>query len=151
MQTTYSLNLFRRAQKGLGIEIHRHRPLHNINRNTGVNSSSHGQYLPHHDILSISFFFQRESTQEVLVTFTYSNIENSIQLAMDNSTLASDQDLNPRCTRCGKEKHKREFVKKKKGERVPLGELGDNVLHGVKLFGLCQECRDKRNGQGRKS
>jgi len=70
---------------------------------------------------------------------------------MDNSTLASDQDLNPRCTRCGKEKHKREFVKKKKGERVPLGELGDNVLHGVKLFGLCQECRDKRNGQGRKS
>ena len=74
-----------------------------------------------------------------------------MQLAMDNSTLASDQDLNPRCTRCGKEKHKREFVKKKKGERVPLGELGDNVLHGVKLVGQCQECRDKRHRQGRKS
>jgi hypothetical protein len=70
---------------------------------------------------------------------------------MNNSTLASDRDPNPRCTRCWQKKHKREFVKKKKGERVPLGELDDNVLHEVKLVGECQECRDKRKGQARKS
>ena len=40
---------------------------------------------------------------------------------------------------------------KKKKERVPLGELSDNVLHGVKLVGQCQECRDKRKAQGRAS
>src|SRR5208282_329931 len=70
---------------------------------------------------------------------------------MNNSNPVSDQDLNQRCQRCGKEKHKQEFVKKKKGERVPPGELGDNILHGVKLVRHCQECRDKRKAQGRKS
>jgi hypothetical protein len=70
---------------------------------------------------------------------------------MNNSTLASDPDLNPRCTRCNQKKDKREFIKTKKRERVPLGELGDNVLHEVKLVGSCQECRTKRDEQGRKS
>ena len=72
---------------------------------------------------------------------------------MNYSNPASDRDLNQRCQRCHrccKEKHIQEFVKKKKGERVPLGELGDNVLHGVKLIGQCQECRDKRTALGRK-
>ena len=40
---------------------------------------------------------------------------------------------------------------KRKGDRVPLGELGDNILHGVKLVEHCQECRDKRKAQRRKS
>jgi len=70
---------------------------------------------------------------------------------MNNSNMTFDQNLNRRCQRCGKEKHNREFVKKRKGDRVPLGELGDNILHGVKLVGHCQECRDKRKAQGRKS
>src|ERR1700733_13000764 len=67
---------------------------------------------------------------------------------MNNSTVASDQDLH--CTRCGQMKHKREFVKQKKGECVPLGELDDNVLHEVNLVWECQGCRDKRKGQGKK-
>jgi hypothetical protein len=70
---------------------------------------------------------------------------------MNNSTLASDPDLNPRCVICKIQKDKREFVKTKKRERVPLRELDDNVLREVKLVARCQECRDKRNGQGRKS
>jgi hypothetical protein len=69
---------------------------------------------------------------------------------MNNSTLASDPDL-PRCVVCRIQKDKREFVKTKKRERVPLGELDDNVLREVKLVARCQECRDKRNEQGRKS
>jgi len=65
--------------------------------------------------------------------------------------MTSDQNLNRCCQRCGKEKHNREFVKKRKGDHVPLGELDDNVLHGVKLVRHCQECRDKRKAQGRQS
>ena len=42
-------------------------------------------------------------------------------------------------------------MKKKKGERVHLGELDDNVLREVELVWSWQECRDKRNRQGRKS
>ena len=41
-------------------------------------------------------------------------------------------------------------MKQKKGERVPLGELGNNVLREVELVWECQECRDKRKGQGKK-
>jgi hypothetical protein len=68
---------------------------------------------------------------------------------MNNSTLASDPDLN-HCTRCNQSKPTRQFVQTQKRGRAPLGELGDNVLREVELVRECLECRDKRKPQNKK-